>query len=98
VTVDAIARSVAARFGVRIRVLRGPSRRAAVAEARHLAMHLARTHTRSSFAAIGAYFGGRDPATVRHACRAAEARINADPALAAVVAAIGQGWKKGDAC
>ncbi len=96
-TVDAIARAVAARFGVRLGVLRGPSRRASVAEARHLAIHLARTLTGSSFAAIGAYFGGRDPATVRHACKAATERIEADPALAAVVAALARGWRKSDA-
>jgi chromosomal replication initiator protein len=95
--VGAIARAVAARFGVRLGVLRGPSRRASVVEARHLAMHLARTRTGSSFAAIGAYFGGRDPATVRHACRAAVVRIEADPALASAVVAIGHPWKKGDA-
>jgi chromosomal replication initiator protein len=87
-SVAAIARAVAVRFGVRIGLVRGPSRRASVIEARHLAMYLARTHTGASFAAIGAYFGGRDPATVRHACRAARERLDADPALAAVAAAI----------
>ena len=45
-------------------------------------MHLARLHTGLSFAAIGAYFGGRDPATVRHACKAAAGRLIANPALA----------------
>jgi chromosomal replication initiator protein len=60
-------------------------------------MHLARALTGSSFAAIGTYFGGRDPATVRHACKAAADRITADPALAAAVAAIGRGWHKGEA-
>ena len=95
--IDAIARAVAARFGVRLGVLRGPSRRASVVEARHLAMHLARTLTGSSFAAIGTYFGGRDPATVRHACKAAAERLDADPALAAVVANLARGWQKSDA-
>jgi chromosomal replication initiator protein len=96
VTVDVIARVVAARFGIRLGVLRGPSRRASVVTARHLAMHLARTLTRSSLAAIGTYFGDRDPATVRHACRAAALRLNSDPFLAAVAAALGQGWPKTD--
>jgi chromosomal replication initiator protein len=95
-TVDAVARAVAARFGVRLNVLRGPSRRAAVVEVRHLAMHLARALTGSSFAAIGAYFGGRDPATVRHACKAATDRMSADPAVAAVIATISRVWRKGD--
>ena len=95
-TVAAIARAVAARFGVRLGVLRGPSRRASVVEAHHLAIHLARTLTGSSFAAIGSYFGGRDPATVRHACKAAAERINADPGLAAVVANLARSWQKSD--
>jgi chromosomal replication initiator protein len=91
-SVEAVARAVAGRFGVPPRDLRGPSRRAVVAEARHLAMHLARLHTRSSFRAIGDYFGGRDPATVRHACRVAAERLAADPALAAACSAVARGW------
>jgi len=91
-TLGQITRAVAAQFGVTLRDLRASTRRRAVAEPRHLAMHLARTHTGLSFQAIGAYFGGRDPATVRHACRAAAARIAADPALAAAVAALRRRW------
>lgn len=87
-TIDAIARDVAERFSVRLSVLRGPSRRASVVVARHVAMHLARTFTGSSFTAIGTYFGGRDAATVRHACKAAALRLNADPTLAAAVASL----------
>jgi chromosomal replication initiator protein len=84
-TIDQVARAVAARFGVRLRDLRSASRRQGVIGPRHLAMHLARVRTGASFAAIGAYFGGRDPATVRHACRMAQERLAADPALAAVI-------------
>ncbi len=91
-TVEAIARAVAGAFGIPPRDLRAPTRRAVVAEARHLAMHLARAHTPLSFRAIGAYFGGRDPATVRHACQAAADRLEADPALAAACSALARGW------
>jgi chromosomal replication initiator protein len=84
-TLDEIARAVAERFGLKVRDLRGATRRAVVTEGRHLAMYLARRQTSLSFKAIGVYFGGRDPATVRHACNAAEALINADPALFAAV-------------
>ena len=66
--------------------MRGPSRRASVVVARHVAMYFARTFTGSSFSAIGTYFGGRDSATVRHAFKAAALRLNADPTLAAAVA------------
>ncbi len=91
---DAIARAVAARFGVRLRDLRGPDRHPQNVEPRHLAMHLARAHTALSFAAIGAYFGRRDPATVRHACRAAEARLASDPALASTAEALALPWRR----
>jgi chromosomal replication initiator protein len=57
-------------------------------------MHLARADTALSFAAIGTYFGGRDPATVRHACRAADVRLASDPALASAAAAIASAWRR----
>lgn len=93
-TIDRIARAVSARFHVPLRDLRSDTRRKTVAEPRHLAMHLARTLTDLSFQAIGAYFGGRDPATVRHACKAAAARLAADPALAALAASLAQPWHR----
>ncbi len=88
VTIEAVAQRVAERFKVRLSVLRGPGRRASVVLVRHVAMYLARAFTGSSFATIGAYFGGRDAATVRHACKAAALRLQADPSLAAAVASL----------
>ncbi len=85
--VESIARGVAAQLDVRLADLRGPGRGARLAMARHLAIHLARVQG-VGVAAIGRYFGGRDPATVRHACKAAARRIDADPALAALAAAL----------
>ena len=93
-TIEAIARAVASRFGVRPADLRGSARHPQFVEPRHLAMHLARASTGLSFAAIGAYFGGRDPATVRHACRAAAIRLDADPALASAAEAIASAWRR----
>jgi chromosomal replication initiator protein len=91
-TLDDLTRVVARRFGLSPRDVRSARRGRAVVEPRHLAMHLARELTGQSFAKIGAYFGGRDPKTVRHACRRAEQRLAADPALAAVVEALGHRW------
>ncbi len=88
VTIDTIARKVAKRFGLRLGMLLGPSRRAQVVITRHVAMYLARMFTDASFAAIGTYFGGRDAATVRHACKATALRLNADQTLAAAVASL----------
>jgi chromosomal replication initiator protein len=94
-TIEAIARAVAKQFGVRPGDLRGSARHPQFVEPRHLAMHLARASTGLSFAAIGAYFGGRDPATVRHACRAAAQRLDADPALASAAETIASAWRRG---
>jgi chromosomal replication initiator protein len=88
IVIEQITRAIAQRFGIRPAALRGPSRQASVVEARQLAMHLARLHTRLSFAAIGDYFGGRDPTTVRHACKTATLRLTTNPALAAAVASL----------
>jgi chromosomal replication initiator protein len=59
-------------------------------------MHLARSLTGLSFAAIGTHFGGRDPATVRHACKAATARLAADPALATLANHLSSRWLRTD--
>ena len=85
---EILARAVADRFGLNLRDLRSSSRRQTLVVPRHLAILLVRRGTALSFAAIGRFFGKRDPATIRHACRAAEARLAADPALAAEIAAI----------
>ncbi|MDR3638783.1 MAG: DnaA/Hda family protein [Isosphaeraceae bacterium] len=92
-SLDQVARAVASRFGLSLKDLRSASRRRNVAEPRHLAMHLARSVTGQSFQSIGKYFGGRDPATVRHACLAAEARLAADPALAAAASSLRRMWR-----
>jgi chromosomal replication initiator protein len=91
-----VAGVVASRFGVTVRDLRSPSRRQTIAEPRHLAMHLSRALTGLSYQAIGDYFGGRDKATVRHACKAAESRLAADRALDAAVSALRQRWRPAD--
>ena len=84
--IDTIAREVARRFGIRLSVLRGPSRRALVVLPRHLAMYLAQTFTGSSLAMIGLYFGGRAPASVRHGCKVTALRLKRDPGLTVAVA------------
>jgi chromosomal replication initiator protein len=93
-TINIVVRGVANRLGIRLSTLRGPGRQPSVVVARQIAMHLARVLTGLSFAAIGNYFGGRDRASVRYACKMATVRLDADPALAASVALLSQGWYK----
>jgi chromosomal replication initiator protein len=95
-TIHIVVRGVADWFGIRLSTLRGPGRQASVVAARQIAMHLARILPGLSFGAIGNYFGGRDRASVRYACKMAMVRLNADPDLAASIALLSQGWQKAD--
>jgi chromosomal replication initiator protein len=58
--------------------LKGKSRQQAIADARGLAMFIARRLTRASYAEIGRHFGNRDHSTVLHACQKFERRIAHD--------------------
>jgi chromosomal replication initiation ATPase DnaA len=56
-------------------------------------MYVCRILTGLSYQAIGAYFGNRDPSTVRYACKTATERISTDPALAAAIRSLRQRWQ-----
>lgn len=76
-----IAAAAAKHFGLKLSELRGPSRRRAVANARAVAIHLARKITRASLDQIGRYFGGRDHTTTMHSCRKIDDLLRDDPAF-----------------
>jgi len=78
--------SIAGHFGLTIGQLKGKSRRQAVAEARSLAMYIARRVTTASYAELGRHFGGRDHTTVLHACRKVSRALEHDEALRQAVA------------
>jgi chromosomal replication initiator protein len=59
---------VARHNGLTLAELRGKSRRQLLADARGLAMYLARQISGASYAEIGRHFGRRDHTTVLHAC------------------------------
>jgi len=79
-----ITLAVARHFALPAGELKGKSRRQAVADARGLAMHLARQLTAASYAQIGRFFGNRDHTTVLHACRKTAAAIAIDSSLAQI--------------
>jgi chromosomal replication initiator protein len=66
---------------------------------RQVAIHLSREFTHASLPAIGAAFGGRNHATVLHACKRVSERLHTDPQvgdeLADVTAAV-RGAQEGD--
>ncbi len=54
------------------------SRQVDIVFARHIAMFLSREITNNSLAHIGSHFGKRDHATIIHACKTIEEKINTD--------------------
>jgi chromosomal replication initiator protein len=55
-----------------------PERTRDIAQARQIAMYLAKQHTKAPLAAIGAAIGGRNHATVLHSCKAVSNLIETD--------------------
>lgn len=68
VSVEEIIRTTAAATGIQAGVLTSKRRTMQIAQARQVAMYLARSLTSLSTTDIGRYFGGRDHSTVIHAC------------------------------
>ena len=93
VAIEQIVYDVARQFGLSARDLRSASRRSTLIIPRHLAIYFARQHTGLSFVALASYFGHRDAATIRHACRASVLRLAGDPALAATASALEKQWR-----
>jgi chromosomal replication initiator protein len=76
--VDEIQQMVASYYGLTPAQLTSSSRAAGVTWPRQVAIHLARTTTDASLQAIGEAFGGRNHATVLHACKRVMERMNVD--------------------
>jgi chromosomal replication initiator protein len=85
VTVERIAQRVGGYFRVVPRQLQSRRRYRNILVPRQVGMYLARQLTGLSLGQIGAYFGGRDHATVLHACRKVEQAITEDAALSGAV-------------
>ncbi len=74
-----IQASVAARYELSVTELVSATRTARIAWPRQVAIHLARELTDASLHAIGDAFGGRNHATVLHACKRVSERVTESP-------------------
>lgn len=77
--IGTIITSVSKFFNIDESLLRLKTKQQEIVHARHTAMYLSKELTSSSLQTIGAHFGGRNHATVIHACRCIEESINNDP-------------------
>jgi chromosomal replication initiator protein len=78
ISVDAIQRAVAGHYELTPAQLKSAGRAARITWPRQLAIHLCRELTGSSLSEIGHAFGGRNHATVLHACKRVEERVSND--------------------
>jgi len=81
VTIEAIITRVSQQFNVTEELLCSKKKTQEVAQARQVAMYLARTLTQMSLKAIGSYFGGRDHSTVIHSVNLIRGGLKNDPHL-----------------
>ena len=77
-SVGEIQAAVATHLNLTVSELTSPSREARIAWPRQIAIHLSRELTDASLHAIGDAFGGRNHATVLHACRRVAERLAGD--------------------
>ena len=69
VSIDYIQKVVCDYFDLPIEMLKSKTRKREVVQARQISMYFSKKMTKSSLASIGAHCGGKDHATVLHACR-----------------------------
>ena len=78
VTIDSIIEVVCEYTNIDFARLNSTERTREVAQARQIAMYLAKQHTKAPLTAIGSAIGGRNHATVLHSCKAVSNLIETD--------------------
>ncbi len=79
VTIADIQTAVACYYEISVEDLVSAGRAVRITWPRQVAIHLAREHTDGSLQDIGDAFGGRNHATVLHACKRVSDRMNSEP-------------------
>jgi len=78
ISIDFIQKIVSDYFSLPLELLKSKTRKREVVQARQIAMFFAKSMTKSSLASIGLQCGGKDHATVLHACRTVNNLIETD--------------------
>lgn len=78
ISIDFIQKVVSDYFDMPVELLKSKTRKREIVQARQLAMYFAKNYTKSSLATIGQYCGGKDHATVLHACKTVNNLIDTD--------------------
>lgn len=78
ISIDYIQKVVSEYFGLPYEILHAKSRKREIVQARQIAMYFSKRMTKSSLATIGSLIGGKDHATVLHACKTVNNLIDTD--------------------
>jgi chromosomal replication initiator protein len=87
-TVEAILKSVASYYTLKVSDLKSPRRHKSIAGPRAIAMYLARVHTKESYPDLGRAFGGKHHTTVISAVEKVTKKLKDDNGLRGEIAAI----------
>ncbi len=85
ISIDYIQKIVCDFFELPLEVLKSKTRKREVVQARQLAMYFSKQFTKSSLSNIGMHCGGKDHATVLHACRTVNNLMDTDKKFKAQV-------------
>lgn len=85
ISIDNIRKVVCDYFNIDEATFDSPKRTRDIAQARQIAMYLCKQHTKSPLSAIGAAIGGKNHATVLHACKAVTNLMETDKSFLQIV-------------
>ncbi len=85
ISVENIRNIVCDYFNIDEATFDSPKRTREIAQARQIAMYLCKQHTKSPLSAIGAAIGGKNHATVLHACKAVTNLMETDKSFLQIV-------------
>lgn len=78
ISIDYIQKVVCDYFNMPPELIKSKTRKREIVQARQIAMYFAKSFTKSSLATIGSQIGGKDHATVLHACKQVNNLIDTD--------------------
>lgn len=85
ITIDHIIEVICNYLDIDRERFNSPERTRDIAQARQIAMYLAKQHTKAPLTAIGAAIGGRNHATVLHSCKAVSNLMETDKSFRRMV-------------
>jgi chromosomal replication initiator protein len=78
ITIDYIQKTVCDYYKIPCDLIQGKTRKREIVQARQVSMFFSKSLTKASLASIGSHIGGKDHATVLHACKTVNNLIDTD--------------------